>query len=149
MRLIEKIDNISSITSRYLIAVCRDEYLNKVTEYLGLSNIKPYQHLLEEMRKKDDILHQKNLELISKYEEIKQKNDESFILKNEIKQKHDELISLKTELGSIRHISDLQFNELSEIHRSRGWRTIVLMRKISDEVFQRGSPQKKDHYFAI
>ena len=125
----EKIDRILPEASMYLIAVCGDTSLVNITEYLGLSNRKPYVTLLNEVNARERIIQQKDLEMGNKIEIIKSKD-------KEIQSKSQELDSTKTQL-------EYKSIELSDIYRSKGWRMIVLLRKVLESVLPKGSRRRR------
>ncbi len=153
----EKLDSISSNTSRYLIAICGDNPLTNITEYLGLSNIKPYEQLISEMKKKDDTLHQKDQEIeyvkqiiLHKDNELESRDKQLIQKDNELEYRDKQLIQKDNELKSVGNELDLvkcqlgwNANELSEIHRSKAWRLILLVRKILVAVLPTRSVRRK------
>jgi GT2 family glycosyltransferase len=110
------------------------------------------------------IIGQKDLEIRSKNKEIKNKNQitllkdrELFSLNQIVLQRDQEaqsnsqelgliktrLDSISTELNSTKTQLDFKTGELSEIHRSKGWRLVIFTRKIFNTIFPRGSLRRK------
>lgn len=69
----KKTDTIQALNSMYLVAVCNNEPLGEITEYLGLSKIKMHDvqnYFIGEIKKRDLIIHQKDQEIQRKDQEI-------------------------------------------------------------------------------
>lgn len=71
--IVEMIENILPKESMYLVALCSDHDLCNANEYVGLSNMKPFEahkKYLEEIRRRDLQLQQKEKQLQQKEEQL-------------------------------------------------------------------------------
>ena len=89
-----------------------------------------------ELLQKDKELQKKDSDIEKKVRTIQLMNEENSIKDKYIQTKIQELDLVKSQL-------DIKFGELSEIHRSRGWRLVILVRKIMGNLFPRGSVRRK------
>ena len=126
----EKIEAIPLEESTYLIAVCSDNNLENITGYVGLSNMKPWNSLMNEIIRIKSSIQERNKEIEKKDQEIGQKNELLQIKDQKIQEndrernmeieKKDQEIGQKNELLQ-RKDQEIDFIKSSKFWKLRGW----------------------------
>jgi O-antigen biosynthesis protein len=115
----KRLDKILPEASLYLIAVCSDNIIININEYVGLSNIKPYIVLWKEINERDAIIKQRDQVIKTKDQDIENINkiieqkDNDLENKNKIIQlKEDEIASKRQDILSKDSLLELKKQEL-------------------------------------
>jgi glycosyltransferase involved in cell wall biosynthesis/GT2 family glycosyltransferase len=89
-----------------------------------------------EIQSNNKIIKENGEKIEKQVREIDDKNTEIDLIKNE-------LILSKSQLDTTKSQLDLRVNELLEIYKSRGWRSVLFIRKISNKIFPRETLRRR------